>query len=172
MPSRIEIIQDDILNLPVQAIVLPSTPTLKPETAEQQAIYAQAGPKLAQECAHVASCPIGQARITRGYDLGANFIIHAVGPVWGGGEADEDQQLASCYSQIFELVKSFEIASIAIPPISTDEKGFPPQRAAHIAMKELISHLKENPNIGRIILCCDDEASIQTYEAAFDKCTS
>ena len=172
MPSRIEIIQDDILNLPVQAIVLPSTSSLKPETAEQEAVYTQAGSKLAQECAHVAPCPIGQARITRGYNLGANFIIHAVGPVWGGGEDNEDQQLASCYSQIFELIKSFEIASVAIPSLSTGEKGFPPLRAAHIAMKELIAHLKENPNISRIILCCEDEASIQTYEAAFDKCTS
>ena len=172
MPSRIEIIQDDILNLPVQAIVLPSLPSLKPETAEQQAVHAKAGPKLAQECAHVAPCPIGQARITRGYDLGANFIIHAVGPVWGGGENNEDQQLANCYSQIFDLIKSFEIASLAIPPISTGEKGFPLMRAAHIAMKELISHLKENQDIGRIILCSEDEAGIQTYEAAFDKCTS
>jgi len=171
MPSRIEIIQDDILNLPVQAIVLPSLPSLQPETAEQQAVHAKAGPKLAQECAHLAPCPIGQARITRGYEIGANFIIHAVGPVWGGGENNEDEQLANCYNQILELIKSFEIASIAIPEISTGDKGFPPMRAAYIGMKELTVHLKENQDISRIILCCQDEAGIQTYEAAFDKCT-
>lgn len=172
MPSRIEITAQDITQINVDAIVTPTNMGLKPETSQEMAIHAVAGPKLAAECAHVVPCPVSEARITRGYDLPSNFVIHAVDPVWGGGESGEDELLSTCYKNIFELVTSFEIKTIAISPLSSGEKGFPPLRSAHIAMQQIIAFLERNKTIERVIICGPDSSHIQTYEAAFDKCAT
>ena len=172
MPSRIEICETLITQQDVTAIVNETNPTLQPETPNDVAIHQAAGPKLSAECAHVAPCPEGEARITRGYDLPANYIIHTVAPLWGGGESGEDHQLANCYRNIFKLANDFEITNLALPPISSGEKGFPDLRAAHIAMREIMTFLNQHPQTDRLILCCPDEQAVQTYEAAFDKCSS
>lgn len=168
MASRIEILDDELITQHVEAIVSVANKELQPQTHEQAALFAMAGPKLAQECAHVSPCPPGEARITRGYGLTANFIIHTVPPLWGGGENGEDKMLTSCYTAIFELVDSFEITSLALPPLAPIETGYPAPRAAQIAMQAVISYLKRAPQFKALKLVCPDEASIKLYEKAFD----
>lgn len=170
MPSRIEIREVDITSLNVDAIVNSAHPTLLPASTEEQTLHALAGPNLAEECKHVAPCPVGEARITRGYNLTSNFVIHTAGPAWGGGEADEDIYLGQCYKNAFELGKPFNVQSIAFPCISTGEKGFPASRAAFLAMKEIISFLKNAPEFKTVILACKTEKEVWEYETAFDKC--
>ncbi len=168
MPSRIEILEDELLNQKVEAIVNVTNQELVPKTASEQALFAKAGPKLAEECTHITPCPTGEARITRGYGLSANFIIHTVSPVWGGGESGEDQSLASCYKNIFELVESFEITSLALPSLVNEETGFPEARAAHIAMAAISGFLIKNPDFKAIKLVVGDDRVIKAYETAFD----
>lgn len=172
MPSRIEIIETDIFNVQAQAIIVSSTPSLLPETPATEALYIAAGPKLAEECAHVAPCEAGEARITRGYNLLADFVIHTTAPIWGGGESGEDEQLANCYKNSFELATSYDISTLAISPLIVAEDGFPQMRATHIAMHEIITFLKNNIAMKRIILSCPDEETVKVYEAAFDKCNA
>ncbi len=170
MPSRIEIREIDITSLSVDAIVNGAHPTLMPATTEEQTLHALAGPKLSEECKHVAPCPVGEARITRGYDLLANFVIHAAGPAWGGGEADEDVYLRQCYKNSFDIGKSFNIKTIAFPCISTGQNGFPAQRAAFIAMQEILLYLEAHPDFKSVVLACKSEKEVWEYESAFDRC--
>jgi len=172
MPSRIEIIESELLSCPVTAIVNPTNSSLLPNSEDEQKLHEAAGAKLAQECTHVAPCPVGEARITRGYNLPFDFVIHTVSPTWGGGEANEDKVFAHCYREIFKLVRSFEITSFAIPPLSSEAQGFPQKRAAHIAIKETLAELNKNKEIARLVLCCPDKTSVHSYEAAFDKINS
>lgn len=172
MPSRIEICETSLTSVKVDAIVCTAHPTLLPSTKEEQAVHVAAGPMLMEECKHVAPCQVGAARITRGYNLPASYVIHTVGPAWGGGESNEDEYLKLCYRNCFELAKSFHIKSIAFPPISIGPNGFPPARAAFLAMTEITSYLKTDTELNRIVICCVDEQSTWDYEAAFDKCTT
>lgn len=172
MPSRIEIREIDITSLKCDAIVNSAHPSLLAATTEEETLHALAGPKLAEECKHVAPCPVGEARITRGYNLATNFVIHTAGPAWGGGEADEDIYLRHCYKNCFEIGKTFNISNIAFPTISTGQNGFPPQRAAFIAMQEILHYLERNPDFKTVILACKTENEVWEYEAAFDRCTS
>lgn len=172
MPSRIEIIEEDITRLGVDAIVNATNLSLKPDSPIEHTIHAKAGPKLAAECVHVSPCPVGETRITRGYNLLSKFVIHVVDPIWGGGEAGEDMLLANCYKNIFELAVSFEVRTIALPPLSSGAKGYPPLRSSHIAMQEIILFLEENESVKTIVLCCPEEQAVQSFEAAFDKCTA
>lgn len=169
MPSRIEIIEADITTLEIQAIVNAANSSMKAGGGVDAAIHQKAGPKLQEECLHLAPCPVGEVRITRGYDLPADFIIHTVGPKWAGGEEDEDNLLALCYTNVLELAANFDIKNIAFPAISTGSYGFPKQRAALIAMKQIISYLESDKDMERIVLCCFNTGMALTYEAAFDK---
>ena len=172
MPSRIEIREIDITSLKVDAIVNSAHPSLLPATKEEETLHVLAGPKLVEECSHVAPCPVGEARITRGYDLPANFVIHTAGPAWGGGEADEDNYLKHCYKNCFEISDGFNIKTIAFPTISTGQNGFPPQRAAFIAMQEIMLYLQYHPDFTSVILACKSENEVWEYEAAFDRCSA
>ena len=171
MPSRIEIIETDIFAIQAQAILTSCTPSLLPETPATQALHTAAGPKLAEECTHVAPCNVGEARITRGYNLSADFVIHTPTPIWGGGESGEDEQLANCYKNSFELATSYDISTLALQPLIVEEDSFPQMRATHIAMQEIITFLKKNIIMKRMILSCPNEETVKNYETAFDKCT-
>lgn len=171
MPSRIEIRETDITTLQIDAIVNAAHPSLLPATELERHLHQMAGPKLAEECKLVAPCLVGEARITRAYDLPANFVIHTAGPAWGGGEANEDDYLKNCYKNCFEFVKSYHIDTIAFPTISAGENGFPEARAALIAMTEIINHLKTDQKLKSVILACNTAQEVGDYETAFDKLT-
>lgn len=132
------------------------------------AIHRAAGPELLVECRTLHGCETGQAKITRGYRLPARHVIHAVGPVWHGGERGEDDALASCYRRAIELCQAHGLGSIAFPAISTGVYRFPADRAARIAVSATVDALAAAPVIQRVTFCCfsDDSANLHAGELA------
>jgi len=166
MPDRIEIIEGDITTLDVDAIVIAANKTLLGGGGVDGAIHRAAGPELRQACATLGGCATGEAKITPGFRLKARHVIHTVGPVWGGGERGEDRLLANCYRKSFSLASDHGLASIAYPAISTGAYGFPPERAALIALRTVRAALEESAGIERVVFCCFGAASRQYHEAA------
>jgi len=119
-----------------------------------------------EECRTLGGCPTGQAKITWGYRLPAQFVIHAVGPVWSGGDRREEELLASCYRTALELAAGNGLASLAFPAISTGVYRFPPDRAARIAVGTVVAELSAAPRgIARAVFCCFGQASADHHVA-------
>src|SRR5690349_8562914 len=133
--ARLDVVVANITTLAVDAIVNPANTSLLGGGGVDGAIHRKAGPKLAEECRMLAGCKVGDAKITKGYNLPARYVIHTVGPVWQGGEKGEADQLASCYRRSLEVAKAHDLKSIAFPAISTGIYRFPGDLAARIALK-------------------------------------
>lgn len=140
----IEVLQTDITSMQVDAIVNAANMSLCGGGGVDGAIHFAAGPLLLAECEKLGDCPTGQARITRGYDLKAKYVIHAVGPVWEGGNHNEPELLASCYQNALALAVENNIRTIAFPSISTGIYHFPKKLAAQIAYSTVSKFLDEN----------------------------
>src|SRR5215212_5744077 len=136
--ARIDVIQADITTLSVDAIVNAANTSLLGGGGVDGAIHRAAGPRLLEATREIGGCPTGEARITPGYDLLAIWVIHTVGPVWQGGHAGEDALLASCYHESLKLASSVDAKTVAFPAISTGVYGFPMERAARIAVAEIM----------------------------------
>lgn len=136
----IRVWQGDITTLDVDAIVNAANETLLGGGGVDGAIHRAAGPALLEECRRIGGCPTGEARITGGHGLPARHVIHTVGPVWRGGDQGEDDLLASAYRSSLLLAREHGFASIAFPAISTGIYGFPPDRAARIAVETIRTH--------------------------------
>ena len=169
MGGRIEIVQGDITKLAVDAVVNAANKTLLGGGGVDGAIHRAAGPELLEETRTLGGCETGQAKITAGYRLPAKFVIHTVGPVWHGGERNEDAQLADCYRNSLELAGSRGIESIAFPAISTGVYGFPLERATDIAIAETKVFLEKHASIKRVIFCCFSDRDLQVYEKAAER---
>ena len=122
--------------------------------------------QLAAACARLGGCPVGDARITPGYRLPARHVIHAVGPVWQGGGQGEADLLASCYRRSLELAARHGLATVAFPAISTGIYGFPPERAAPIAVAAVAETLAREPGLEEVVFCCFGRASAELHERA------
>jgi O-acetyl-ADP-ribose deacetylase len=133
------------------------------------AIHRAAGPELLAECRTLHGCATGDAKITKGYRLPARHVIHAVGPVWHGGNQGEDQALASCYARAIELCQKHGLASIAFPAISTGVYRFPADRAAQIAVSRAADALADAPALTSVIFCCFSNDSAVLHEQAMAK---
>lgn len=164
--SGLAVHQGDITQLDVDAIVNAANETLLGGGGVDGAIHRKAGPRLLEACRAIPEvrpgvrCPTGEARITPGFDLAARFVIHTVGPVWEGGGAGEDDLLASCFHNSLALAEEHELTSIAFPAISCGVYGFPPDRAATIAVRETRSHLADagaNGTVSNILLVAFDD---------------
>jgi|SRR5262245_13341159 len=166
MHNRIEIIEGDITTLDVDAIVNAANRSLLGGGGVDGAIHRAAGPELKAACAALGGCATGEAKITPGFRLKARHVIHTVGPVWGGGERGEGRLLASCYRNSLALVSEHGLASIAYPAISTGAYGFPPERAALIAVRTVVAALGQTASIERVVFCCFGAASHQHHQAA------
>jgi O-acetyl-ADP-ribose deacetylase (regulator of RNase III) len=166
MSDRIAIIEADIATLDVDAIVNAANRSLLGGGGVDGAIHRAAGPELKQACAALGGCETGESKITPGFRLTARHVIHTVGPVWGGGERGEDRLLASCYRNSLVLATERGLASIAYPAISTGAYGFPPERAALIAVRTVAAALSQAASIERVVFCCFGAASRQHHEAA------
>ncbi len=163
MDPRIEIQQGDITRLQVDAIVNAANRTLLGGGGVDGAIHRAAGPRLLLKCATLGGCPTGEARITRGYRLPARYVIHTVGPVWRGGQHNEDVLLAACYRNSLTLAVQHQLLSIAFPSISTGAYRFPLERATRIALRTTNDFLATNSSLQRVIFVCYDSRTYETY---------
>jgi O-acetyl-ADP-ribose deacetylase (regulator of RNase III) len=166
--ARLDIVVADITTLALDAIVNAANSRLKRGGGVDGAIHRAAGPELQVELDTLGGCPTGRAKITRGYRLPAKHIIHAVGPVWSGGDKDEDDLLASCYRSALALAAEHRLQSLAFPAISTGIYGFPADRAARIAVGTVVSELSADPRgIARVVFCCFAPESAEHHKNAF-----
>ncbi|MDP2363713.1 MAG: O-acetyl-ADP-ribose deacetylase [Ignavibacteria bacterium] len=164
MTSIIEIIKCDITKLNVDAIVNAANTTLLGGGGVDGAIQRAAGPKLLEECKTLNGCKTGEAKITKGYNLPAKFVIHTVGPIWSGGKNNEDALLANCYRNSLKVAVDNKIKTIAFPAISTGVYGFPLECAAKIAIKTVNSFLYDSELIEKVIFVCFDERTEKIYQ--------
>lgn len=164
--NKIGIIHGDITTVKVDAIVNAANNSLLGGGGVDGAIHRAAGPELLEECRMLGGCKTGEAKITKGYNLPARFVIHTVGPVWQGGDYNEDDLLASCYRNSLRLAVDNGIKTIAFPSISTGAYRFPVKRAARIAILEITNFLEKDGSLDRVFIVCFDERTLEAYEGA------
>ena len=163
---RIRIETGDIALLGVDAIVNAANASLLGGGGVDGAIHRAAGPQLLAECRRLGGCPPGEARLTRGYRLAANHVIHTVGPIWQGGTAGEDRVLEACYHSSLAIACAQRYRYIAFPAIATGVYGYPRDAAASIAVAAACSHLAEQPWPELVVFVCFDEATRDAYREA------
>ena len=164
--NRIAVVEGDITQQAVDAIVNAANTTLLGGGGVDGVIHRAAGPELLAECRTLGGCPTGQAKITRGYRLAAKWVIHTVGPVWRDGRHNEDELLASCFRTCFALAQQNNVGTIAFPSISTGAYRFPMDRAARIALRETRDFLKINRSVKKVLLVCFGQSALATYAKA------
>ncbi len=169
MKNRIEITQGDITKMQVEAIVNAANESLLGGGGVDGAIHRAAGPALLEECRIIGGCPTGEARITKGHQLPAKYVIHTVGPVWHGGNQNEPALLANCYKNSLQLSVEHDVKTIAFPAISTGVYGYPLKAATEIALQETAVFLQKNSSLEKVVFVCFGEEVFTVYDALSKK---
>jgi len=159
----INVIQGDITQLEVDAIVNAANKSLLGGGGVDGAIHRAAGPELLEECKTLDGCESGEAKLTKAYNQKARYVIHTCGPVWNGGTRREDQLLANCYQNSLQLANEKGLKSIAFPAISTGVYRFPIDRACRIVLESIRNYLKSDDSINEIYLVCFDQDVFDQY---------
>lgn len=168
MLEKLGILQGDITKLATDAVVNAANESLLGGGGVDGAIHRAAGPKLLAECRSLNGCKTGEAKITQGYNLPAQWIIHTVGPVWKNGESGEPEALRSCYIECLKLAVLHNIKTIAFPAISCGVYGFPVDRAARIAIGSTIEFLKtDGASIDGVSFVCFGDEDYDIYVEVF-----
>jgi O-acetyl-ADP-ribose deacetylase len=164
--ARIEVVEDDITTLTVDAIVNAANESLLGGGGVDGAIHRAAGPGLLEECRALRGCRTGEAKITAGHRLPARHVIHTVGPVWRGGTGGEPERLASCYRASLALAREHGLRTIAFPAISCGVYGYPVEAACRIAVDEVRAFLEREPSLVRVYFVCFGSEVASAYRAA------
>jgi O-acetyl-ADP-ribose deacetylase (regulator of RNase III) len=162
--TAIELVRGDITKLKADAIVNAANTSLLGGGGVDGAIHRAAGPELLAECRTLNGCRTGEAKATKGYKLPARYVIHTAGPIWRGGNNNEENMLVSSYRKSLELAESLKLKSIAFPNISTGIYGFPKEKAAKIAVSGVRLFLQQAKNIEKVIFVCFDEENYELYQ--------
>lgn len=164
--TQLKVITADITTLQVDAIVNAANDQLAGGGGVDGAIHRAAGPRLAEACRQLGGCPTGEAKTTPGFDLPAKWIIHTPGPIWHGGQANEDQLLANSYRHSLAEAVAHHCQTVAFSSISTGVYGFPLGRAARIAVKTVRQFIKKDPRLTEVIFDAFDPQTAAAYQAA------
>jgi len=169
MDPRVDIIEGDITKQQVDAVVNAANTSLLGGGGVDGAIHRAAGPELLEETRKIGGCPTGEARVSKGYKLPAKWVIHTVGPVWKGGQKNEENLLANCYRNTLAAAKERGVKTIAFPSISTGAYGFPLERATEIALTETKTFLESDKTLQRVVFVCFGEKVLNTYKQVAEK---
>lgn len=169
MKDRIEIIQGDITRSDADAIANAANTSLLGGGGVDGAIHRAAGPQLLAECRTLHGCETGRAKITRGYNLRAKYVLHTPGPVWSGGGHGEAEKLAGCYRSCLELASQYGCKTVDFPSISTGVYGYPVDKAARVAVSTIADYLASHPEIERVRMVCFDARTKAAYDAALSE---
>ncbi|MDP9106817.1 MAG: O-acetyl-ADP-ribose deacetylase [Candidatus Eremiobacteraeota bacterium] len=164
--ERIEVVRADITALDVDAIVNAANSGLRGGGGVDGAIHRAAGPELLQACRALGGCPTGEVRVTPGFRLKAKHVIHAVGPVWHGGDSGEPALLANAYRSALVAAEELSTHAVAFPAISTGVYGYPLDAATTIAVETVAAFLRHHATPARVIFCCFSEVAETAYRRA------
>jgi O-acetyl-ADP-ribose deacetylase len=170
--ERIVVVRGDITTLDVAAIVNAANSGLRGGGGVDGAIHLAAGPELLDACRALGSCPTGEVRVTPGFGLKAKHVIHAVGPIWQGGDHGEPELLASVYREAMRAAEELGARNVAFPAISTGVYGYPLEAATEIAITTVCDFLREHDTPKRVVLCCYDERTEAVYRRLLGKVVS
>jgi len=162
-------IQADITSLSVDVLVNAANSSLLGGGGVDAAIHRAAGPELLDECRTLGGCPTGEARVTRAYNLPADWVVHTVGPIWHGGDRGEAELLASCYFNSLTLVLAKQADSVAFPAISAGTFAYPIERAARIAVKTCTAFQQSHGTPDEIIFACFDARTRALYQQLLER---
>jgi O-acetyl-ADP-ribose deacetylase (regulator of RNase III) len=164
MKAKMKVYRGDITTLDVDAIVNAANKSLLGGGGVDGAIHREAGPQLLAECVTLGGCRTGEAKITGGHDLPSKHVIHTVGPVWQGGNSNEDESLAACYRNSLMVAEDNGLKTVAFPAISTGAFGFPKERATRIAVREVVKFFDTDLGIEQVTFVCFSKRDCNIYE--------